>query len=76
MQTEYFEVIDDDGKPATARQQRVYGKPGYGYKRRIVAELHCPNGACVRRRWAEQGNDWSDVIVSIRQSNGLLLRVA
>ena len=72
----YYEVTNDEGKPATVRQQRLLGRAGYGYKNRVVAELNCPNGCAVNERHCDNSNDWSGRVVSYRLSTGELVHCA
>ena len=76
MTRTYYEIINDDDKPATPRQARKYGTVVYGYQSRIRAELACPAGCAVRVRYEDGSNDWSGHIVSLRTIEGDLQRLA
>lgn len=75
MTRTYWECIDDNGQPATARQTRLLGTIDYGYRTRMRAELSCPSGRSVRERFTDGSDDWSGRVVSCRLADGTLVRL-
>ena len=72
MTRTYYEVLGDDGKPATPRQRAAYGTAKYGYATRTAAELACPDNAMVCERHTDGSNDWAGRTVSFRGHDGML----
>ena len=71
----YYEVLNDDDKPATSRQRAALGTDAYGYTSRVRAELACPDGCTVYERHQSGADDWRGRAVSMRLTTGQLMRL-
>jgi len=63
MTITYYEVLTEQGEPATPAQAAKYGTMAYGYKTLARAIRECPDGAYVSERHTDGLNDWGGNIV-------------